>query len=418
MNNIADEILREREEKSQLINSYLNDYDVITLKANIPGSNKQLNIAYILINYFHHQLIDRFKFINYLYFDDVSGPMYLYLVKKQQIKKEDLIKIEETKYGRFIDIDLFINGINRSVNRNQLRKCYLCGEDAFICSRMKKHSYEELINYLNQQVRFLLREIINECIITSMEKELNLDPKFGLVTPTSNGSHNDMNYEMMKQSIMIIKDDLIEMFFNGYDHQGTLNELFNLNRKLGILTEQKMFKQSLNVNTYKGLIFILGQTLGSLGYALKNKKDFNSIFTNLKEMGKDLINELKQPSFVTKGVIAYQKYGIEGARGEIKNGLLSVRNLLAINDMETNDDLLNALVYLIINIDDTVFLNRAGSIERYQLFKKYFKELNINDGESINQLNKMCIENNLSFGGCADLLIVSIFLKMINNRLF
>jgi len=33
----------------------------------------------------------------------------------------------------------------------------------------------------------------------------------------------------------------------------------------------------------------------------------------------------------------------------------------------------------------------------------------------VNGLNQLCIENNLSFGGSADLLVVTVFLKKIND---
>lgn len=47
--------------------------------------------------------------------------------------------------------------------------------------------------------------------------ELNLHPKFGLVTPYSNGSHDDMNYELMKEAQEVIIPGLIEMFFVGLE---------------------------------------------------------------------------------------------------------------------------------------------------------------------------------------------------------
>ena len=37
-----------------------------------------------------------------------------------------------------------------------------------------------------------------------MIKELDLHPKFGLVTPISNGSHKDMNYKLMIKARMLL----------------------------------------------------------------------------------------------------------------------------------------------------------------------------------------------------------------------
>ena len=50
MENIANKILQDREKRNLLINQFINDYQVISLKANIPGNNKNIKAAYTLIN--------------------------------------------------------------------------------------------------------------------------------------------------------------------------------------------------------------------------------------------------------------------------------------------------------------------------------------------------------------------------------
>ena len=49
---VINKILQAREEKSNLIKQYINDYQIITLKANIVGENKNIREAYILLSYF------------------------------------------------------------------------------------------------------------------------------------------------------------------------------------------------------------------------------------------------------------------------------------------------------------------------------------------------------------------------------
>ena len=46
------QILVCRENKSNLIKSYTKDYQVVILKANIVGENKNMKEAYILLSYF------------------------------------------------------------------------------------------------------------------------------------------------------------------------------------------------------------------------------------------------------------------------------------------------------------------------------------------------------------------------------
>ena len=117
---ISNEILRCREEKSNLIKKYINDYQVITLKANVVGNNKCIKEAYILLSYFD-KLIEKYS-IEKKVIDNLDGPTIVYLCDKSQCLKETMVLYEENdKLGRFVDIDVYYNSIN-SINRNKLRK--------------------------------------------------------------------------------------------------------------------------------------------------------------------------------------------------------------------------------------------------------------------------------------------------------
>ena len=64
-----------------------------------------------------------------------------------------------------------------------LRKCYLCDLPAFVCQKNKTHTQDELEFYYLNKVRSYFNNIAEEMIKSSIITELNLDPKFGLVTP-------------------------------------------------------------------------------------------------------------------------------------------------------------------------------------------------------------------------------------------
>jgi len=106
---------------------------------------------------------------------------------------------------------------------------------------------------------------------------------------------------------------------------------------------------------------------------------------------------------------------ISGIKGEALNGFKHVQEALPILKDFTWISKIRALVFYITNIEDTSFLKRAGSIESYLEVKKLFVDLDIFDMNQVNGLNQLCIENNLSFGGSADLLVVTVFLKKIND---
>ena len=400
-------ILDNREEKNRFIQTLTNNYQVITLKANIPGINKNTNEAYLLINYFNQILLKKgYQKSNTL--NGADGPMYIYLTDKDKDVKDEMVKIEEENVlGRFVDIDVFNGSISN--NRVFLRKCYLCDKPAFVCSRNKEHTMEEITLYIQKNIEKELVKIVKLMCDEAILEELNLHPKFGLVTPYTNGSHSDMNYELMVNAKNAILDSFVEMFLVGYKNND-IKKIFALSRQIGIDAEKKMFKATNNINAYKGLIFDLGLIVSALGYKLSHLNQCIDIFEIIKQMTKGITNELKCGN-ETFGKYAYQTYNIGGARLEAENGFPHVQKLI-----KDNLDNTASLIYLISNIDDTVLLKRCGTYQKYLDIKIKFTELVISDS-SINDLNKYCLNNNLSFGGAADLLIVTIFLKKINQKI-
>ena len=402
---ISKNILDNREEKNLFIQSLLTENQVITLKANIPGLNKNTKEAFVLINYFDQILINKgYKKSHQL--SGADGPMFIYLTDKKLNVKDEMIKVEEEEMlGRFVDIDVFNDSV--SFNRSVLRKCYLCNNPAYVCARNKTHKLEEITEYIRKNIEKVIYEFVKIVCDESIMEELNIHPKFGLVTPYTNGSHKDMNYELMIIAKNSILESFVEMFKVGY-HNDDLEKIFKDSRMIGIDAEKNMFKATNGVNCYKGLIFDLGLITASLGYKLGHlDKDIN-IFDIVKKMTKGITEELKCGN-ETFGKYAYQTYNIGGARMEAEYGFPHVQKLL-----KDNLDITASLIYLISNIDDTVLLKRCGTYQKYLDIKIRFKNLNMNDS-SIKDLNDYFIANNLSFGGAADMLIVFLFVTKFNK---
>lgn len=404
---ISKNILDNREEKNIFIQSLIKENQVVSLKANIPGINKNTKEAFILINYFDQILKSKgYKKSHQLFGAD--GPMYIYLADKKLNIKEEMIRLEEeNSLGRFVDIDVFNNSI--SLNRKTLRKCYLCDNPAFFCARNKSHKLEEITEFIEKNIEKELCEIVKLVCDEAIMEELNIHPKFGLVTPYTNGSHKDMNYKLMIKAKNSILDSFVEMFKVGY-HNNDLDTIFKESRQIGLDAEKKMFKATKNVNCYKGLIFDLGLVTASIGYKLSHLNFDVDIFQTIKQMTKGITEELKYGND-TFGKYAYQTYNIGGARMEAESGFPHVQKLL-----KEELDSKQSLIYLISSVDDTVLLKRCGIYQKYLDIKNEFKNLEFTD-ISINELNDYCIKNNLSFGGAADLLIVYIFIKNVNKIL-
>lgn len=180
-----------------------------------------------------------------------------------------------------------------------------------------------------------------------------------------------------------------------------------------------MLLESGGVNCYKGLIFILGLILTSLGYTLKHQQSFNHIFTNIHQLTQHLFEDFnREPN--SFGEKAYHEYQISGARGEAYLGLPSIHHALhMIGNKTLSDELLRiTLQQLIRTTDDTVLLKRAGSFDRYMEIKKKVALLDVTQLDQVKTFTKEAIEENLSFGGAADLLVGTIFLHMVEHIYF
>ena len=57
MENIANKILSDREQKDNIIKRYTSLYQVVCLKANIPGINKNIKEAYVIVSIFDKKIM-------------------------------------------------------------------------------------------------------------------------------------------------------------------------------------------------------------------------------------------------------------------------------------------------------------------------------------------------------------------------
>lgn len=407
------DILTYREERYKKIQKLKTRFNaVITVKTNIPGNNKNHHLAYFLTNLFFNHIPSEL-YEEAMYFESIDGPYYLLGSYHSPISlKRALIELEDhTKLGRFIDLDVFDG--NQFLSRGKLRPCFICNEPAFVCSRNHSHTVEELMNFMEASVEEYLVEETKNVILYAIKSELDLHPKFGLVTPYTNGSHEDMNYNLMNQAKDAIIPFLIHMFQVGYS-SANLTNIFSEIRQIGVKAERAMYQATGNINAYKGLIFNLGVIVTSYAYMLYNNKRFDGLY----EIAKQLVMPVKKDfegELDSFGLEAYEKHNILGVRGEALNGFQSVQSALAYLTDFSDESKLDTLMYLISIVDDTVLLKRTGSYERYQKIKEIFKKHIHSNRANILSLDNYCIENNLSFGGSADLLVLTIFIKRVSE---
>jgi triphosphoribosyl-dephospho-CoA synthetase len=145
-----------------------------------------------------------------------------------------------------------------------------------------------------------LKNTIYQLCDEAIMAELNLHPKFGLVTPLTNGSHKDMNYNLMIKAKGAIIPYFIKMFEETYNSNKNIKEIFENVRNIGIEAEKAMFSQTNGINAYKGLIFALGLVVTSIAIKLSNIKSNKTIFDYIKQMTHGITQELENGNDTSK----------------------------------------------------------------------------------------------------------------------
>ena len=409
-------ILSAREDRNNLIIKAAESSDIITVKANIPGADKHVKESYLLVRYFTNAVLHALG--GKAEFYDCADGVYAVIKTAGDNMKERTVEIEKTdRIGRFCDIDVYLKGAKCSLSRGYMRTCYICEQPAFVCSRQGNHTAEQLLGVLKRGTREYFSSILADIIKQSLLAELNLENKFGLVTPTSQGSHADLNYGIMLKSQDAIIPYLVQLFWAGFDSDGAEGLLSKL-RPIGIEAENAMF-EAVKTNTYKGFIFVAGVLLVSVGCVIsRNECNFNDIFSTAAKICNGITNELENGG-ESNGITAYKNYKITGARGHAEQGFPVVKSAIELIDGNTSpDNLLKVLCHIVGGIEDTVLLKRSKSLEKYLYFKHKISSADIADKAQLKQLNEECIKNNISIGGSADILATAIMLNKLRTLLF
>ena len=150
---------RERRAKKQslLIDKY--HKPLISFTLNIPGRIKDNEVYRDIHREGMNIIRDRLKIDGIDMICEEEGEYstgregYIVVDKDSYDLKRIAIDIEETHpLGRIFDIDIF-NSKNEQVSRSDLdsiaRRCLLCDSDARVCMREQSHTYEELIQSIN-----------------------------------------------------------------------------------------------------------------------------------------------------------------------------------------------------------------------------------------------------------------------------
>ncbi|MDR1029657.1 MAG: citrate lyase holo-[acyl-carrier protein] synthase [Treponema sp.] len=349
--------------------------------------------------------------------------------------------IEDThRLGRLFDIDVIRadGGKLSRLDRGEARPCLICGKSGFACARSKAHSREELIDAVTSIMEGFMREqlgdIVSSAALQALLGEAAVTPKPGLVDRANNGAHRDMDFFSFIDSAATLlpwfRDCALAGYLSARSGGDNPEALFRSLRQRG-RTAELLMRRAAGANTHRGLLFSLGILSAAYGRLYQESEepatiallDFAASMTG--SLGDDFSVPNPSPSH---GEAIHAKNGLTGIRGEVSAGFPTVRewglpilHRFLAEGHGMNDAGLGTLLHLIARTEDTNIVHRSDrdSLDAIRAATAAFLAGNpgmVEMKKKAAQMDRDFTARNISPGGAADLLAVSLFLHALGRE--
>ncbi|MDD3832033.1 MAG: triphosphoribosyl-dephospho-CoA synthase [Clostridia bacterium] len=253
---------------------------------------------------------------------------------------------------------------------------------------------------------------IADMAVEALYAELDTTPKPGLIDKNNSGAHQDMDYNTMAKSITALTP-YFGKFVQVAQNSNGLEQLATSLKLVGINAERAMYRATNGVNTHKGAIFLFGLFIGALCYKYDSEITLGQVSFRMGKIA-EVLSRMHTPER-THGNLASQEYNIPTALEQAKSGffpvlLESVYILLMCDDVDMSDNeaRVRALLNIMSCIEDTTVYYRGGKAGADMVkreVRQLIRDFSIN---GVERLDKKLIDSNISCGGSADLLALSI----------
>ena len=343
---------------------------------------------------------------------------------------------DSSALGRLFDMDV-LTPDGRKLDRSEVgggpRNCIVCGAAGRSCASRRLHTAEELQavtrRIMEQHFSVSDRETAAALVTRALLDEVCTTPKPGLVDRVNNGSHRDMDIFTFTASAAALAPYWGRCVQIGQETaKSDPPKTFQALKQAGREAERTMFQATGGVNTHKGAVFTLGIICGAVGRlwsAAAPCRDPETILAECAAMASDAVRAdfaaLDQQTARTAGQRLYLEQGLTGVRGEAAQGFPGVSQTAlpvlrqALNaGRSRNDAGAIALLHLVARGSDTNMVSRGGperAKEAARQCRALLERSPLPAAGEIAELDLNFIQENLSPGGCADLLAAALFLE-------
>lgn len=294
-----------------------------------------------------------------------------------------------------IEVDRLQNESNVIISATTVRECL----SSFDFYGAKQLVYPTTIPFL-----------LSYLAVQSIKAELDTTPKPGLVDKADNGAHSDMDYNLMLKSIYSLHPHFTKLSCLAYNE-----DVINIDKikTIGIEAEKQMLFTTNGVNTYKGALFSMGLVLYAASYLCQQRDKVQE--QQLQKTIKLLSTKFSQPDD-THGKKVIEKHNIKGALNSAIDGyplLFDEWLPFFIKHKNEEHSLIKLLLFIMTNLDDTNIYYRKGEEVVAHVKQQAQEILDDFSIDRVEKLNREFVKENISPGGAADMLSLTLFIDSI-----
>ena len=259
----------------------------------------------------------------------------------------------------------------------------------------------------------------------ALRQELDTTPKPGLVDQHDSGAHTDMDYALMQRSIAALRPYFVQIAQAG--QQGNTDHA-TLSR-IGIEAERAMLKATGGVNTHRGALFSLGLAVaqGNKGPRACSLSEQSGERTKVQsnkasDLQAGIIRLASQfpDTQGTHGSHAVSQYQAKGALAMAREGYEQLFNdwLPFLRELQQQGDPYahhKTLLRIMAQLDDTNVLHRCGAEVAQRVKAEAATLLADFSPDRLEAMNRRYTADNISPGGAADMLALTIFIHAITK---
>lgn len=274
---------------------------------------------------------------------------------------------------------------------------------------LDKGNLKEAMEYIPKStVPYLVADLAER----ALRLELDTTPKPGLVDRQDNGAHKDMDYALMSKSISALRPYLTRLAVESAKDIDPAKI-----KKIGIEAEKAMLKATGGVNTHKGALFCIGLSVAAASN-LASATGSVQVYS-FKELVSRAASEIPSARG-THGAEVKRSFkavgALENARAaypELFTDWLPYYRSLEGDPFRCH----KTLLHIMTTLDDTNILHRRGAEGLAHAEAEAARLLEDFSESGLSSLNKDFIRENISPGGSADMLSLTIFIESIINNI-